>query len=79
MPEREGASTLEISVSDVNDNSPRFEHDLYAISIVENLPTGFSVVQVAAQDADEVSNQDTLESLKLYYLYCTVIALCIDF
>ncbi|XP_047740872.1 cadherin-89D [Hyalella azteca] len=54
--ERESSSVLEVLVTDVNDNLPEFEHDLYAISIVENLPTGFSVVQVSASDADQGVN-----------------------
>ena len=56
-PDREGFAVLEVHVTDENDNIPRFEHDLYAISIVENLPTGFSVVQVAANDLDLVRDK----------------------
>lgn len=37
---------VEIVVMDLNDNLPEFEVDFYNISIVENLPNGFSVVQV---------------------------------
>ncbi|CAL4243121.1 unnamed protein product, partial [Meganyctiphanes norvegica] len=52
-PQRVGSAVLEVRVEDVNDNLPEFEHDIYAISIVENLPAGFSVVQVVAKDPDE--------------------------
>lgn len=44
----------EIELIDVNDNIPQFEVDIYNISIVENLPNGFSVLQVVATDQDQV-------------------------
>lgn len=44
------------SVVDINDNQPEFEVDLYNISIVENLPNGFSVLQVNALDRDQGEN-----------------------
>ena len=53
-PHREASTIVEIMVEDVNDNVPEFEHDVYAISIMENLPAGFSVVQVVARDVDKV-------------------------
>ncbi|XP_068218882.1 cadherin-89D [Palaemon carinicauda] len=53
---RVGSSVVDIEVEDVNDNLPSFTHDVYAISIVENLPSGFSVVQVSATDPDEGLN-----------------------
>ncbi|XP_064090061.1 cadherin-89D-like isoform X2 [Macrobrachium nipponense] len=55
-PRRVGSSVVEIEVEDVNDNLPSFTHDVYSISIVENLPSGFSVVQVSATDPDEGLN-----------------------
>lgn len=47
---------VEIELVDINDNLPQFEVDVYNISIVENLPNGFSVLQVVASDQDQVSN-----------------------
>ncbi|XP_066581389.1 cadherin-89D [Prorops nasuta] len=47
---------VEIEVIDLNDNLPEFEVDLYNISIVENLPNGFSVLQVIARDRDQNQN-----------------------
>ncbi|XP_042858064.1 cadherin-89D-like [Penaeus japonicus] len=55
-PRRVGSSVIEVFVEDVNDNLPEFSHSVYAISIVENLPSGFSVVQVSATDRDEGVN-----------------------
>ena len=47
---------VEIEIVDINDNQPEFEVDLYNISIVENLPNGFSVLQVNALDRDQGEN-----------------------
>lgn len=47
---------VEVEVMDLNDNLPQFEVDLYNISIVENLPNGFSVLQVIARDKDQGEN-----------------------
>lgn len=48
---------FQIEVEDLNDNLPEFEHLRYNISIMENLPSGFSVLQVYASDADKVIRQ----------------------
>jgi hypothetical protein len=57
-------SKVEIEIVDINDNQPEFEVDLYNISIVENLPNGFSVLQVNALDRDQGEN-----SLFLYKIF----------
>ena len=49
---------VEIKVIDLNDNLPEFEVDFYNISIVENLPNGFSVLQVVAVDIDQDENAE---------------------
>lgn len=49
---------LDVEILDVNDNQPQFEVDFYNISIVENLPSGFSVLQVVAEDADQGANAE---------------------
>uniref|UniRef100_A0A1B0EXL8 Cadherin domain-containing protein n=1 Tax=Lutzomyia longipalpis TaxID=7200 RepID=A0A1B0EXL8_LUTLO len=54
---------VEVEIVDVNDNAPEFEVDLYNISIVENLPTGFSVLQVSATDRDQGENADFMYKL----------------
>lgn len=51
-----GSCVVEVEVEDVNDNLPRFTQDVYSISIMENLPASFSVIQVSAQDPDQVSS-----------------------
>ncbi|XP_055623219.1 cadherin-89D-like isoform X2 [Toxorhynchites rutilus septentrionalis] len=49
---------VEIEIVDVNDNLPEFEVDLYNISIIENLPKGFSILQVNAIDRDQGENAE---------------------
>jgi hypothetical protein len=53
-PLKTGLARVEVVLLDLNDNLPQFEVDLYNISIVENLPNGFSVLQVMAADKDQV-------------------------
>jgi Cadherin domain. len=53
-PLKTGLARVEVVLLDLNDNLPEFEVDLYNISIVENLPNGFSVLQVMAADKDQV-------------------------
>ncbi|XP_043486385.1 cadherin-89D [Polistes fuscatus] len=55
-PLKMAMARVEIEVLDLNDNLPEFEVDLYNISIVENLPNGFSVLQVIARDKDQGEN-----------------------
>lgn len=62
-PQRRSVSRIEIEILDLNDNPPEFEVDLYNISIVENLPTGFSVLQVNAFDRDQSENAEFYYSI----------------
>lgn len=55
-PLKRATARVEIEIIDINDNQPEFEVDLYNISIVENLPNGFSVLQVNAFDRDQGEN-----------------------
>lgn len=55
-PLKVASARVEIEVLDLNDNLPEFEVDFYNISIVENLPNGFSVLQVVAYDRDQNEN-----------------------
>lgn len=57
-------SKVAIEIFDVNDNLPEFEVDFYNISIVENLPNGFSVLQVVAYDRDQGQNSEFKYELK---------------
>lgn len=45
-----------LSIRTQNDNYPIFEHELYNVTVMENLPVGFTIVQVQAFDADKGEN-----------------------
>ncbi|KAJ8919175.1 hypothetical protein NQ315_012161 [Exocentrus adspersus] len=53
-----GVARVEVEIMDLNDNLPEFEVDFYNISIVENLPNGFSVLQIIATDQDQGDNAE---------------------
>ncbi|XP_067253235.1 protocadherin beta-16-like [Chanodichthys erythropterus] len=55
--------TLNIQVSDINDNSPTFELQSYAVYISENNKAGTSVCSVSANDPDWRQNGTVLYSL----------------
>ncbi|XP_065073124.1 cadherin-89D isoform X2 [Ochlerotatus camptorhynchus] len=57
-PSRSALSRVEMEIIDLNDNLPEFEVDLYNISIIENLPKGFSILQVNAIDRDQGENSE---------------------
>lgn len=57
-PQKRAVARIEIEILDLNDNAPEFEVDVYNISIVENLPSGFSVLQVNAIDRDQGENAE---------------------
>lgn len=59
-PIKRAITRVEIEILDLNDNRPEFEVEFYNISIVENLPSGFSVLQVNAMDRDQGENADFL-------------------
>ncbi|XP_058060753.1 cadherin-89D [Anopheles bellator] len=57
-PMKSAFARVEVEVMDLNDNVPEFEVDLYNISIIENLPKGFSILQVNAVDRDQGENAE---------------------
>ncbi|KAM9129967.1 protocadherin gamma-B5-like isoform 3-T3 [Pangshura tecta] len=52
-PVRTGTVQIRINVTDANDNPPVFTEEIYKVSLSENLPRGFLVLQVKATDKDE--------------------------
>ncbi|CAH0381923.1 unnamed protein product [Bemisia tabaci] len=62
-PLKAGIARVEVELLDINDNQPQFEVDVYNISIVENLPNGFSVLQVVATDQDQGDNGEFIYHL----------------
>ena len=57
VPPLSGTLTVDVIVSDVNDNSPVFEkRDGYDVTLAADAPVGTPVVKVAATDPDEGDN-----------------------
>ena len=56
---------LVIDIEDVNDNPPTFNPNDHVISIVENLPVGFHVLQLSAIDPDLVC-QNFILNIRIY-------------
>ncbi|KAM9357321.1 protocadherin beta-15-like [Symphorus nematophorus] len=55
-PSLSSGKTIQIVVSDVNDNSPVFSQNPYAFYITENNNAGASILSVTARDDDDGSN-----------------------
>uniref|UniRef100_A0A8C1W5N8 Cadherin domain-containing protein n=1 Tax=Cyprinus carpio TaxID=7962 RepID=A0A8C1W5N8_CYPCA len=51
-PALSSQKTLNLKVSDVNDNPPRFEKSVYTAYVAENNPPGLSIFTLSAQDDD---------------------------
>ena len=56
-------TTLLIKVEDVNDNHPKFNESSYSVVVPENIPIGYVVIRVAAEDRDSGSNGQLTYSL----------------
>ena len=48
--------TVNITITDVNDNNPKFLSDSYSVTVDENLSSGSRLVKVEATDPDEGDN-----------------------
>uniref|UniRef100_A0A5F9C738 Protocadherin alpha subfamily C, 2 n=1 Tax=Oryctolagus cuniculus TaxID=9986 RepID=A0A5F9C738_RABIT len=55
-PELTGTVQLRITVLDVNDNAPSFQHSEYKVRIFENSENGTIVIRLNASDPDEGTN-----------------------
>ncbi len=55
-PPKSNTTQVVVKVGDKNDNAPKFLASKYYQSVSENVPPGFSIVQVKAFDPDEGSN-----------------------
>ena len=60
MPPRSGSTLIRISVLDVNDHHPEFQHKSYNVSVLENLDPGTRIAQVKAVDQDTGKHGDIL-------------------
>ena len=57
------SAVLTVSVTDINDNSPQFTQDIYAVSVPEDSSPGLTILTVNATDADSSSNAAVTYSL----------------
>lgn len=62
-PPLHASKTIQLRVTDVNDNAPEFERDVYQANVMEVADPGTSVVQVFAVDRDEGNNSAITYSL----------------
>ncbi|XP_077398228.1 protocadherin Fat 3a isoform X4 [Festucalex cinctus] len=62
-PPLSAITTVNINVTDVNDNAPMFSRDLYAAVVSEDATIGESVVQLLAEDLDSQRNGAILYSI----------------
>nr|DBA30664.1 TPA: hypothetical protein GDO54_006619 [Pyxicephalus adspersus] len=56
IPAQTGTTLIQISVTDINDNTPTFTQNIYKVQIKESMPLNSTVLQVSANDADEGVN-----------------------
>lgn len=59
-PPLSSTATVEITVLDVNDNSPKFSSNSYSVDVSEDAAVGSPVLDVTANDADEGQNSQIL-------------------
>ncbi|KAK2116784.1 hypothetical protein P7K49_003670 [Saguinus oedipus] len=57
-PPQSGRTQILIQVTDANDNPPVFSQDVYRVTLREDVPPGFFVLQVTATDDDEGINAE---------------------
>ncbi|XP_017767839.1 PREDICTED: cadherin-87A isoform X2 [Nicrophorus vespilloides] len=57
------SALVNITVRDINNNSPKFEEENYVVAVKEDVAVGSSVIQVNATDADVGLNADVLYKL----------------
>ncbi|XP_018787095.1 PREDICTED: protein dachsous isoform X1 [Bactrocera latifrons] len=62
-PPLHASKTIYLRVTDINDNAPEFEHEVYHANVMEVADPGTSVLQVAAFDRDEGNNSAVIYAL----------------
>ncbi|XP_053714424.1 cadherin-7a isoform X1 [Synchiropus splendidus] len=53
-----GTTSVTVTLTDVNDNPPRFTHKIYQYTVLESLPVQSVVARIKAADADTGSNAE---------------------
>lgn len=59
-----GFCTINVILTDINDNSPQFKGAEYKVNIASDVPRGTTVVKISAADMDEGSNADITYSIE---------------
>ncbi|XP_078274735.1 cadherin 22 [Rhinoraja longicauda] len=59
-----GSTTVTITITDINDNPPRFNQKLYQLSMLESAAIGTTVGRVKAEDVDLGQNSEMVYTLK---------------
>ncbi|XP_059932324.1 protocadherin Fat 3a isoform X3 [Gadus macrocephalus] len=62
-PPLSAVTTVNVNLTDVNDNAPTFGRDLYTAVVSEDAAIGESVVKLTAEDVDSPVNGDILYSI----------------
>nr|XP_021336971.1 protocadherin Fat 4 [Danio rerio] len=57
-PKKFGYLQVNVTIQDINDNPPSFDHEQYQTSVFEDAAVGSSVLQIAASDLDEGANAE---------------------
>lgn len=63
-PPLHASKTIYLRVTDINDNEPVFEQEIYHANVMEVADPGTSVIQVVAIDRDEGNNSDVIYTLQ---------------
>ncbi|XP_059949461.1 protocadherin alpha-13 isoform X2 [Mesoplodon densirostris] len=63
-PELTGTVQLLITILDVNDNAPEFDHLIYKVRMLENAFNGTLVIKLNATDSDDGTNADIIYSFR---------------
>ena len=71
-PPRSSTATLTIHVTDVNDNSPKFERPTYSFSVNENEAASTYLGKIQAEDADRGRNAELTYSAEKSQKYFSV-------
>ncbi|XP_068160199.1 cadherin-20 isoform X2 [Antennarius striatus] len=58
------STTVTVSLTDVNDNGPTFQHHLYTFAVLENASVGTTVGRIMAEDGDTGINAKMTYSLE---------------
>ncbi|XP_054647394.1 protocadherin Fat 4 isoform X1 [Dunckerocampus dactyliophorus] len=57
-PKKFGYLQVNVTIQDINDNPPVFEHEQYQASVFEDAAVGSSILQITASDQDDGTNAE---------------------